>query len=249
MRALFVSDAHYPLCGDGLINLLFAEYHRCDRIYVLGDLFEFYFGYGSGVYRHHLKLLNAIEVVSSKCKVYMFEGNHEYLLNRIRRIVNVRVVNDWIIDIVDGVRIYMSHGDTVDKTDRGYAIFRGFVKNSVSLRVLGHISPIVLLGLSRFISSWSRARGGYHGCSRCDRAMLRFAASALCGGGIDVVMLAHSHTMRCVEMEKGVYINTGAYLGNEEFVIYDSDYGFQFYRGGNRIWTLSRMRLKNLGER
>ncbi|MGB9755634.1 MAG: metallophosphoesterase, partial [Desulfurella sp.] len=78
MKALFLSDIHYKGNEEFLV-FLDKIYKQYDKIYIVGDLFEFYYGY-EFLFCQHIKLINLLKKVSDEKKVYLFEGNHEYRL-------------------------------------------------------------------------------------------------------------------------------------------------------------------------
>ncbi len=230
MRCLFISDSHYPK-NDAIIDFLLKHYDEFDNIFILGDLFEFYYGYRGFFYSHHLKLINLLNIISNKKRVFIFEGNHEYNLEAIKEFINVEVVKKELVIKLDGFLVHLEHGDTIDKKDIGYRMFRGALKNRLTLKLIDKISPRFLFFLSQKASQFSKKRLHSKKYRGTDKALEVFAENRL-KGGIDVVILAHTHNPTIKKVGNGLYINSGDFFKHLSYVVYDSKSGFslEFFR-------------------
>jgi len=234
MRCLFLSDAHYPR-NDIFIDFLIDNYNKYDNIYILGDLFEFYYGYENFFYPHHIKLINALNIISNKTRLVLFEGNHEYRLEKIKQFVNAEVIKDSLIEQIDGKKVFMQHGDTIDTKDLSYRIFRNSLKNSLTLSVINKISPTTLFNLSKSASSFSKKITKSKKIKKIDEAFLNFAKNRI-KGGADIVILAHTHRPSITKIDKGLYINSGDFFDNLSYITYETKRGFllNFYERGKK---------------
>ncbi len=224
MRCLFVSDAHYPK-NDAIINFLLDVYCTFDKIFILGDLFEFYYGYKGFFYSHHIKLINLLGIISKKTEVILVEGNHEYNLENIKAFVNVEVVKRHRIFLIDSLKVYVEHGDSIDKKDISYRIFRAFLKNRITLKIIDNINPSFLYFMSQKASEFSKKRlkiRSYRGTQR----EFELFAKKIIDNGADIVVLAHTHKPAIKRFGKGLYINTGDFFEHFSYVVYDSKTGF-----------------------
>ncbi len=232
MKCLFVSDVHYPISGDIFLKFLWDNYTYFDRIYLLGDIFEFYFGYKNFIYKHHIKLLTLLKVILKKTELYIFEGNHEYRLEGLRQFMDAHIIKRSLEEKFDGLRVYMEHGDMVDKEDIKYMMFRNALKNRFTLRIIEHIKPSLLLSLSKKASHFSKTDIKSKKSRHTDDALEKFANSKI-KSGIDVVILAHTHNPILIKKNNGIYINTGDFLEHFTYATYETGRGFSLhnYRG------------------
>jgi len=219
MKCLFISDAHYP-AGSRVVDFLLDNYHSYDAIYILGDLFEFYYGYENFIYSHHLRLINALRFISSKVQLKLFEGNHEYRLERIKRFVNAEVIKVGAFENIDGIRVFLAHGDTIDKLDISYRLFRSFLKNGLTLSFIKEIPPSTLLYLSKVASRISKENLSSKKYRGTERALEGFAKKMI-KSGIDVVILGHTHKPLFKKFHGGLYINSGEFFERFSYVVYD----------------------------
>ncbi len=219
MRCLFISDAHYPI-GDEIVDFLLGNYQSYDVIYILGDLFEFYYGYENFIYPHHLKLINVLKFISSKVKIKLFEGNHEYRLERIKEFVNLDVIKSSSFENINGFRVFLAHGDTIDKFDISYRLFRSFLKNGITLSIIERIPPWTLLYLSKMASRISKENLKSKNYRGTEIALENFARSMI-KSGVDVVILGHTHTPLFKKFNNGLYINSGEFFKHFSYAVYD----------------------------
>ncbi len=229
MRCLFISDAHYPLSTE-IENFLLKNHRDFDVIYILGDIFEFYYGYRNFIYPHHFRLINTLSLVAHHTNLVIFEGNHEYALEGITGFVkNIKVVKHSITVQIDGFKVYMEHGDTIDKSDLGYRIFRKALKNPFMLSFIGTLPSSWLLELSKLASGFSKSRLKSPIYRKTDRELEKFARMKI-ESGYDAVILAHTHSPVMKKMGNGLYINTGDFLEHFSYVTYESSCGFKMNR-------------------
>ncbi len=220
MKCLFVSDAHYPLSKE-IVNFLLEKAIEFDSIYILGDLFEFYYGYRNFIYPHHLKLINTLKYLSDKVKITVFEGNHEYRLETLKEYMNVKIVKNELIEKMDDYTVYMAHGDTIDKLDFAYRIFRASLKNYCTLSVINYIPPSTLHFLSKCASKLSKESIKAKKYRGTEKALETFAKAKL-KSGIDVVILGHTHLSTLKKTKNGIYINTGEFFDRFNYVTFEN---------------------------
>ncbi|AEA33907.1 UDP-2,3-diacylglucosamine diphosphatase [Hippea maritima] len=224
MKCLFVSDAHYPK-SDAIVRFLSEKYTNYDTIYILGDLFEFFYGYDSFVYSHHLRLINLLAQIGKSRRLVLFEGNHEYRFEGIKRYIEADVVKEFLEEDIDGFRVVLSHGDTIDKKDIFYRLFRGFLKSRPTLTLINLLPAYLLFNLSQKASNFSKRRIKSKKYRGTEAACLEFAQRKL-KKGADVVILAHTHTPVFKKINNGLYINTGDFFENFSYVEYETTKGF-----------------------
>ncbi|OSS42720.1 hypothetical protein DESAMIL20_340 [Desulfurella amilsii] len=231
MKLLFLSDVHYKH-NEIFLDFLGSIYKKYDRIYIVGDLFEFYYGYDF-LFCHQSKLVELLRKISDEKKVYLFEGNHEYKLEAIKKFLpNVEIVKKELIENIDTKLFYIEHGDCIDKKDKTYRIFRNILKNSFTLKVLKLISPVFLLKLADIASKISKNNVKNKALRRTDFALEEFATQ-LIKKGFDYVILAHTHNPLLKTIDNSVYANIGDFCEHFTYVEYDKTLTMKEYHYEN----------------
>ncbi len=231
MRCLFISDAHYPK-SKAVEEFLLLNYSRFDKIFIIGDLFEFYYGYKNFLYPHHMGLINILKHISKKQELFLFEGNHEYKLENIKHFLNANIIKHSLDMKIDNLKIHMEHGDMVDKNDKSYRLFRTVLKNPITLGVIDRIPFDFLLYMSKKASAFSKKRLKNKRYRRVDFALEDYAGKLIKNGN-DVVILAHTHNPVKKKIENGIYINCGDFFKTFSYVTYSTNDGFmmKYYKG------------------
>ena len=221
MKCLFLSDAHYPF-GSYIADFLLDVYYQYDSVYILGDLFEFYYGYKGFIYPHHRKLITVLSLIAKRRRLVLFEGNHEYRLKNIREFVDAEVVYEFKEETIDEFKVFLAHGDTIDVNDKAYRLFRAFLKNRITLDFINCcVSKNVLLKLSRIASDFSKNNLRDKNYRRTSAALEKFAEKKI-EEGFNVVILAHTHQPVFKKIKNGLYINTGEFINNPTYAVYEN---------------------------
>jgi UDP-2,3-diacylglucosamine hydrolase len=162
----FISDAHLcPLtCPDEQLkqeHLRSFLRHVGDcgtHLYVLGDLFHFWFEYGSVVPRVGGRVLSVLaDLVDSGVEVTVFAGNHDWWIGDVLRQeygVNVHHGPMWLS--AQDRRIYLAHGDGDDYQNPFYIMARRVLHSRMAIRAFRWVHPEIGAFASRLVNRRSR---------------------------------------------------------------------------------------------
>jgi UDP-2,3-diacylglucosamine hydrolase len=201
MRTIFISDAHL---GSGMNEaekeLVLIEFLRSmspetvSTIYILGDLFDFWFEYKSAVLSQYFRVLNELSrTIECGIDIHLVVGNHDYWAGDfLENTIGMKIHKDPIEIELDGLRIYMCHGDGLNPQDRGYRILKAIVRNRILIWALRLVHPDFILGMIRRFSKLSRESTSVAGKLREDDGIHQFALRKM-RDGVDVVIAGHSH--------------------------------------------------------
>lgn len=199
MHAIFIADAHLkqPTDENYLLLLRFLRDipHGVDRLFVMGDFFEFWLGDSPLPFPHYKPALDILQTLTDRgVELFFFEGNHDFHLGRyFSTTFNARVFPDSAELTMDGRRIFLCHGDLINRADRSYRLLRFAFRNPLT-RLLARIIP-------PSIPAWIAVKLGNHSKGKHKTAgqkwdylqMVREFASERFGSGYDVVVTAHFH--------------------------------------------------------
>ena len=200
-RILFICDAHLGSGGDEtekervLIEFLRSlSADDVSTLYILGDLFDFWFEYKSAILSQYFHVLSELtRVVERGIEIHFVVGNHDYWAGDfLRDTVGMKIHYDPIEIELDGLRVYMCHGDGLNPHDRGYRVLKAIIRNRVLIWALRLIHPDFVLGVIRRFSRLSLESSSVAGKLREDDGIREFALRKL-RDGADVVIAGHSH--------------------------------------------------------
>ncbi|KAB2824426.1 UDP-2,3-diacylglucosamine diphosphatase [Aliivibrio finisterrensis] len=132
MTILFISDLHLsplrPDITDCFLDFMNTEAIHAEKLYVLGDLFEFWIGDDDNspfnvVIKEAFKALTQHGV-----KCYFIQGNRDFLLNkRFCKETGVQLLADHTVIDINNEKVLIMHGDTLCIDDIKYQEFRAKV--------------------------------------------------------------------------------------------------------------------------
>lgn len=199
MRKVFIADAHLKQAGDEnyrkLLTFLAGLRGTTDTLFILGDMFEFWIGYRQVPFIHYLPVLEELRQLRAHgVSIVYFEGNHDFHMGPFfEETLAARVYPGPAIVELDGKRVYLCHGDQINRRDYGYRLLRLVLHNPLT-RLLTHVVPPAVASLiavrmgatSRQNHHQRRTRWDYVGIMR------EFAAERF-REGCDAVITGHFH--------------------------------------------------------
>jgi len=242
MRTIFLSDVHLRSERDPgyeRINRFLEEIEgSIDRLFIVGDFFDFWFCADGSVYPVFQKPIEKILRLSETgVKVFLFEGNHDFKLEPYFHAKGINVYPDWADLALDGQRFLISHGDTVDTSNIRYLTLRKVLRSSFFLWVQQQMPPRFLWKIA---AASSRASKGLTLESQeiLVEKMESFSRKKF-EEGYDVVVIGHCHRPILRQWEVNGRIKTFAALGDwidhfSYLFFEDGNFGLSFYK---RLFT------------
>jgi UDP-2,3-diacylglucosamine hydrolase len=227
MKIVFIADAHLKGLDDPNQKTLASFLDGLDGIdslVILGDLFDFWTGFGDVAYYHYLPVLGSLLNLRQRgVKIVYVEGNHDFSMGAFfTGVLGADVHPESAALSIDGMTFHLAHGDAVSMT-AGYAAWRWLLRSALFRAVVAIIPPRISWRAAMRLSRRSRAynRNGY-----AIEARLREFARARIKAGAGAVVLAHSHVAgvyrETAGANTGVYANPGPWAGQGSFLVYSS---------------------------
>lgn len=132
--ALFVSDVHLqanmPGTTEAFLNFLQRHAINAQRLYVLGDLFEYWAGDDDIASPYNRRLVDAIRAVSDAgVAVFWIPGNRDFLAgSEFANAIGGSILPDPSTITLCSRCILLAHGDAQCTDDRDYMAFRTKVR-------------------------------------------------------------------------------------------------------------------------
>ncbi len=165
MKSIFIADAHLRHPDDENYRRLELFLRRLpadvDNLFILGDFFDFWCGYPETVFAAYVPILGTLEdLVRRGVRLYFLEGNHEvdmgpYFHQRLR----AYTCDHELTVNLDGLLLYLAHGDLLDKRQRWYRRWRRLLKSRAMNRLLQAVPPSLTWKIARQLSRGSRQTG------------------------------------------------------------------------------------------
>jgi len=228
----FISDVHLGLFNrekdriseDLLISFLEIIKKECSVLYILGDLFDYWFEYKSVIPKHYYRILTKLkELTDSGVTIEYLMGNHDFghldfFANELGIVVHRSDIEVRIIDKL----FYLSHGDGKEPGDYSYLLLKKILRSRLANQLYRYIHPDIGIKLAR---SSSRTSRGYSDKKLIDDSdgLEEFAKSKI-ELGFDYVVMGHRHKLINKQIATGYYINLGDWLrGEPHYGLFDGN--------------------------
>jgi len=236
-KVYFASDLHLMMAPDEKSRIREQDFIRwLDRIkkdaaviFLLGDIFDFWFEYHNVVPRGFVRLLGKLaELTDSGIAIHYIVGNHDQWMNDyLTTEMKIQIYHQPTEFMINGKLFLIGHGDDISPdnlTDRLHnIIFRDRV-----LRVL-YASLHPRWGIS-FGKNWSKYNRKKHGTvtpyAGVEKEFIyRYAQKMLDKKHYDFFIFGHRHLALDLRLnENSRYINIGDWLANYTYGVFDGQY-------------------------
>jgi UDP-2,3-diacylglucosamine hydrolase len=216
----FISDIHLGLQDKAeedekekkLINFLkFAE-TNCDELFIVGDLFDYWFEYRRVYQKGFYRTLSSLKDLSERnIKFHYFIGNHDFLhRDFFEKEFSAIMHLDALSTELNGKKFFIAHGDGLVSNDTGYNIIKWILRNRFFQWLYSLLHPDLGIAIASKTSKSSRVYTEKKDYGEVDG--LFESAKKKIDEGFDYVIFGHLHRRLIVNYNQGTYINLGSWL-------------------------------------
>ena len=155
---LFISDIHLGLQSKEteiqkerlLVKFLTSTALGCKELFIVGDLFDYWFEYKRVYQKGFFRTLTALQDLSQKgVKIHYFIGNHDFMhQNFFEDEIGVVLYENPINIVLNGKKFFIGHGDGLVKNDYGYLILKKVMRNKFIQKLYSIIHPDLGIGIA-----------------------------------------------------------------------------------------------------
>lgn len=229
-KAYFFSDVHLGADDSPqeaekqkvLLEFLNEIKKDATHIFIVGDLFDFWFEYKYVIPKKFFLLLKTLkEITDSGIETHLMAGNHDFYLGSFfDDYLNISTWQDEYTFELSGKKFYLWHGDGLGKKDAGYRILKRILRNKTNLRIFRWLHPDVGIPFARFVSGSSRQYTNQLNHLRDESDYKNFAEKKF-SEGYDYVMMGHRHNpLEHINGNKK-YINLGDWIEYFTYAVFD----------------------------
>jgi UDP-2,3-diacylglucosamine hydrolase len=234
-KIYFLSDFHLgaPDKASSLerekIIVEFLESIRSDasEIFLVGDMFDFWYEYRKVVPKGHVRLLGTLASLSDQgIKLHFFVGNHDmWMRDYFQEEMNMEVYFEPKEFEWNGKKFLVGHGDGLGPGDHGYKRLKKFFRNPACKWLFGILPPVIGVGLANYLSRRSRAQTGaseeiFLGEEK--EWLIIYCKEKLKEKFVDYFVFGHRHLAIDHRLDKGSrYINLGDWIRYFTYAVFD----------------------------
>jgi len=125
------------------------------EIFLMGDLFDFWFEYKTAIPRGYARLLGKLaEITDAGIPVHLFRGNHDmWAFDYLTKELNIQLHQCPEFREFNGKHFYLAHGDGLGPGDKGYKFIKKVFANTFNQWLFRQFHPDLGIRLALF---WSR---------------------------------------------------------------------------------------------
>ncbi len=224
----FASDVHLGAVSAeterAFVRWLMHTADCASELILNGDLFDFWFEYGSVIPGGHTRTLGALaELVDGGLPVTLMGGNHDWWGGKfLTEDIGLDFQPDPIVRELAGLRTLIAHGDGLGRGDLPYSILQTGVRSRSARWLFRWLHPDLGAALASSISrTAARAAGSLEAEEARSKVLYEWAVKKLeAEGDLDLIVLGHSHIPLLHEAgPKRFYVNLGDWISHRSYLV------------------------------
>jgi UDP-2,3-diacylglucosamine hydrolase len=236
VKIYFASDAHLGMHPaeksierEKLVVQWLEEVRKdATEIYLLGDMFDYWFEYKKVVPRGFTRFLGKIaEITDQGIPVHYFTGNHDvWVFDYLPEEIGVVVHKEPVIREINGKKFYIAHGDGLGPAEKSYRILKKIFTSRTMQWLYKRIHPNCATSFAHFWSKKSRFAKGisvdYKGEDK--EELLIYAREVLQREHFDFFIFGHRHIPLEYNLsKKSKLFLLGDWIVNNTYAVFDGE--------------------------
>jgi len=199
------------------------------EIYLMGDMFDFWFEYKHAAPKGFIRLLGKIaELTDAGIPVHFFTGNHDmWMFDYLPKEIGVTIYREPIEKVYNGKTFYLGHGDGLGPGDRGYKFIKKVFANKFCQWLFARIHPNFGIGMANYWSRKSRLSNGPDDekfTGEENEWLVIYAKEILQKKHFDYFIFGHRHLPLDIKLsEKSRYVNLGEWVNYNTYAVFDGN--------------------------
>ncbi len=234
-KIYFISDFHLGVPNyekslereKKIVRWLEMAEQDAAEIYILGDVFDFWFEYKQVVPKGFVRLLGKLATLSDKgILLHYFTGNHDmWAFDYLPKEIGVIMYRQPVKRKLDGKQFFIGHGDALGPGDRGYKFIKKVFSNKFCQWLFARLHPNSGMAMANFWSRKSRVATGtadekYLGDDK--EYLMQFANDTIRKEPVDYFIFGHRHLPIDRKVgDTGRYINLGDWMNYFTYAVWN----------------------------
>jgi UDP-2,3-diacylglucosamine hydrolase len=196
-------------------------------IFLLGDLFDFWFEYKKVVPKGFTRTLGKLsEIADSGVPIYYFVGNHDlWMHGYFQEELGIAVLHKPTEFNLGGKSFLIGHGDGLGPGDTGYKRMKKIFTNRVSKWFFRWLHPDLGVSLAQYFSVKNKLISGDDDVVFLGEEhewLVQYAKRKLETQHFNFFVFGHRHLPLDITLDNGSkYLNTGDWIGYNSYGVFD----------------------------
>lgn len=234
-KVYFASDLHLGLPNHKeslprekmFVRWLDSIKNDAEELYLLGDIFDFWFEYSRVVPKGYNRFIGKIaELTDAGIPVYFFSGNHDvWMFNYFQEEIGVEMHHKPLLKEIYGKKFFLAHGDGLGKGDKGYKLLKAIFTSPTLQWLFARIHPNFSLWFGNRWSVNSRySKEISHKFRGENELITKFTRDELLVNHYDFFIFGHWHSPIIYPLnESSNLVILGDWLVNNTYSVWDGE--------------------------
>lgn len=202
--------------------------HDAAAIFLLGDLFDFWFEYKKVVPKGFVRVLGKLAELRDKgIPIYFFVGNHDlWMRDYFETELNIPVFYDSTPFQIAEKKFLIGHGDGKGPNDKGYKRMKKVFTNPISKWFFRWLHPDIGVSLGQYFSVKNKLISGeedHRFLGKEEEWLVQYAKRKLESAHYDYFVFGHRHLPMKVGVKNSYYFNLGDWIGYYTYGVFDGN--------------------------
>lgn len=212
-----------------IVQFLDEIENDASEIFLLGDMFDFWYEYRKVVPKGYVRLLGKLAELSDKgVALHFFVGNHDmWMRDYFTKELNIPVYYHPKEFERNGKKFLIGHGDGLGPGDHGYKRLKKFFRNPFCKWLFGILPPRTGMGLASYLSRRSRVQTGASEetfLGEDKEWLLVYCKEVLTKKDFDFFVFGHRHLAIDYRLDSGNrYINLGDWIRYYTYAVFNGE--------------------------
>lgn len=210
-----------------IIQFLDSIKDKAHSIFLVGDMFDFWFEYRKVVPKGFVRLLGKLaELSDAGIHLHFFVGNHDmWMRDYFQTELGIPVYFEPKAFAFNGVSFYIGHGDGLGPGDHGYKAMKKVFRSPLCQWLFSVLPPAIGMGLADYFSGKSRggeehAEEGFLGEEK--EWLLIYSREVLKKENHHFFVFGHRHLPIDYRLSNEArYINLGEWMNYQTYAVFD----------------------------
>ncbi len=200
----------------------------CEHLFLMGDVFDFWFEYKHVVPKGYIRLLGRLaKFTDNGIPVTLFTGNHDmWAFDYLEKEIGVKIYRKPIDILLKGKKFHLGHGDGLGPGDYKYKFLKKIFENRLCQRLFGFVHPNLGIGLADFLSKRSRAKTGHTDevfLGEEKEWLIQYCKEKQELNPVDFYLFGHRHLPIEHTINEAIYMNIGDWIKYFSYAQFDGE--------------------------